>query len=465
MFRFIIRLIITFVVGKPLMAFSGDAQQIYIEDQSGIHAFGFSFVDGYGETRTTRDFPSEKNGNFPIYKIQSREPIVILFSRGDFGGSPVLLEPGDSCIVRNQGRAFFFQGNKPHDQLNFMLTIEKKTGLFKPNFPPFNANLKVMMALEDYMQRMDSARILLDEVLSSASVSQASKNIVVELMRYKVLGGLLFPFYRRPDGYDFNSLPKDYFELLQSRLQSPFNDSLLFLNYYKVFLWNYCKYLTFNNLRTSAEFSSMFENARTKFTGSSRDYIMFYVLKHYLKAGERNEAIVEVFFRECKTEMYKTYIRNEILEKLQGKALSDLGSTKLTDQSGNLVTWSSIMNASRGKMVYVDCWASWCTPCIAEFPHLQKAAAGVSKDSVEFIMISIDIDFNKWTAALKKYELQSTTSKHFLLDPQSPLAKRLGLPPIPRYMLFDREGNVSFWEAPRPSSPSSPGFFKDIVRQ
>lgn len=44
----------------------------------------------------------------------------------------------------------------------------------------------------------------------------------------------------------------------------------------------------------------------------------------------------------------------------------------------------------RGKVVLVNLWASWCPPCVAEMPGLQKLYNQVDKQKVAFVMISLD---------------------------------------------------------------------------
>ncbi|WP_426489611.1 TlpA family protein disulfide reductase [Hymenobacter sp. 102] len=44
----------------------------------------------------------------------------------------------------------------------------------------------------------------------------------------------------------------------------------------------------------------------------------------------------------------------------------------------------------RGKAVLVNLWASWCPPCVAEMPGLQRLYERVDKDKVAFVLISLD---------------------------------------------------------------------------
>ena len=52
----------------------------------------------------------------------------------------------------------------------------------------------------------------------------------------------------------------------------------------------------------------------------------------------------------------------------------------------------------KGKYVYIDVWATWCGPCLAEIPHLKKVEAAYHDKNIVFLSISIDVkkDYEKW---------------------------------------------------------------------
>lgn len=52
--------------------------------------------------------------------------------------------------------------------------------------------------------------------------------------------------------------------------------------------------------------------------------------------------------------------------------------------------YDSLLATSRGKVLLVNVWATWCAPCVEEFPDLVKAANAVDTSRVNFVGISID---------------------------------------------------------------------------
>ncbi|UXP32221.1 TlpA family protein disulfide reductase [Reichenbachiella agarivorans] len=62
----------------------------------------------------------------------------------------------------------------------------------------------------------------------------------------------------------------------------------------------------------------------------------------------------------------------------------------LMDESGQQVDFSSF----RGKTVFLNFWATWCPPCIAEMPDINALHDEVKGKNIDFVMISLDDDFN-----------------------------------------------------------------------
>ena len=66
-------------------------------------------------------------------------------------------------------------------------------------------------------------------------------------------------------------------------------------------------------------------------------------------------------------------------------------SMKLINSKGEQVA----MEELRGKVIFMNIWATWCPPCIAEMPGINKLYKDVDKENVVFIMLSVDQDFQK----------------------------------------------------------------------
>ncbi|PKD16264.1 thioredoxin [Salegentibacter salinarum] len=66
-------------------------------------------------------------------------------------------------------------------------------------------------------------------------------------------------------------------------------------------------------------------------------------------------------------------------------------SMKLIDSKGENVA----MEELKGKVIFINVWATWCPPCVAEMPGINKLFQDIDKDKTAFIMLSVDQDFQK----------------------------------------------------------------------
>ncbi len=119
----------------------------------------------------------------------------------------------------------------------------------------------------------------------------------------------------------------------------------------------------------------------------------------------------------------------------------------MTDKKGKVFRLSDF----RGKAVYIDVWATWCGPCCAEIPYMEKLAAHYAKNKdIELISISLDEDHAKWE---KKLAEDKPEWKQYICPDAftSELCKNYDINAIPRFLFFDKDGKVISLDAPRPS--------------
>ncbi len=108
----------------------------------------------------------------------------------------------------------------------------------------------------------------------------------------------------------------------------------------------------------------------------------------------------------------------------------------------------------RGKYVYIDVWATWCAPCKAEIPSLQKVEHDYAGKNIQFVSLSVDrmADKSKWEKYVKENKLggiQLMADKDF----SSEFIKKFNIAAIPRFILIDPQGKVVAGDALRPSDP------------
>jgi len=105
----------------------------------------------------------------------------------------------------------------------------------------------------------------------------------------------------------------------------------------------------------------------------------------------------------------------------------------------------------RGKVLYIDCWATWCGPCCKEIPFLEKRVEEYKdNDKVRFISISMDSNKQAWMNKLDKDKPQW---EQFIVSKEEhkALSKAYGISGIPRFLVINANGTIANGDAFRPS--------------
>lgn len=92
----------------------------------------------------------------------------------------------------------------------------------------------------------------------------------------------------------------------------------------------------------------------------------------------------------------------------------------------------------RGKVVYVDFWASWCGPCRQSLPLLTKLRTEMKKQPFEVLAINLDEE----TAAAKGFLREYPVNYPVLLDPEGQVASQYQLPGMPTSFILDKRGRI-----------------------
>src|SRR5690606_5039902 len=133
---------------------------------------------------------------------------------------------------------------------------------------------------------------------------------------------------------------------------------------------------------------------------------------------------------------------------LMKKALSqEAPEFELKDVDGNTVRLADL----RGKVVVLDFWATWCGPCKASFPAMQKAVDKYADDpNVMFLFVHTWDRVNDPTKDAKDYVVSNNYSFEVLMDlrdvetRESAVAKAYGVRGIPTKVIIDPKGQIRF---------------------
>ena len=131
--------------------------------------------------------------------------------------------------------------------------------------------------------------------------------------------------------------------------------------------------------------------------------------------------------------------------------LVDLNEEKNASKSLN-----DILKKYKGKVIYLDFWASWCGPCKREMPYSTQLKQKYDGKDVAFVYISTDKNAAKWELMIEEMGL---VGDHYRASDKvkREIVEQFNLQYIPRYVLINKDGKVVDDNAKRPSDPMVSG--------
>lgn len=239
------------------------------------------------------------------------------------------------------------------------------------------------------------------------------------------------------------------------------NNEILYKNsrYYKTMIGYRIDYLTYlpenQKLRDSLKNDYIIKlNISKNLITNSRikeDFAYNYTIGTIKRAKDPAEitTIYQSFIDNAKNEKYKLEVKNTFQNLISTLAKAIAPDFNYTNPEGKMVSLKSL----RGKYVYIDVWATWCAPCVAEIPSLKKLETYYKDKNIHFVSISVDGKQQKkeWLNFVEKNNLkgiQLMADNDFKSD----FIKKFGISSIPRFILIGPDGVIIDNNAKRPSN-------------
>lgn len=178
-----------------------------------------------------------------------------------------------------------------------------------------------------------------------------------------------------------------------------------------------------------------------------KEELLYYVGKWELSYTKKLDSV----FNQIKSMLTNKKYLSEIEEKYNKLKKIEKGATspifELKDINGKSIS----LNDLKGKLVYIDIWATWCLPCVKEIPNLKKLEEHFKNNEIYFVSICMNDYKERWEKMVKEKKLGGI--QLFAPDDKIPFFEDYSVQGIPRFILIDKNGKIIDGNAKRPSNP------------
>jgi thiol-disulfide isomerase/thioredoxin len=179
-----------------------------------------------------------------------------------------------------------------------------------------------------------------------------------------------------------------------------------------------------------------------------KDYFLFrHVMTNLQFNGLKSAKLsIDKFHAENQSPKLVTKLEKELKKWEAIMPGMEIPDFTFEDISGEMVQLSDL----KGTLVYIDIWATWCKPCIAEHPYWDQLKEEYDSKPVSFLTISIDDSKESW---IKMVQDKNMGGLQWLADNawKSEITQHFMVNSIPRFILLDQKGEIIDPTAERPS--------------
>lgn len=116
----------------------------------------------------------------------------------------------------------------------------------------------------------------------------------------------------------------------------------------------------------------------------------------------------------------------------------------------NYTNLDALFSQFRGKVIYIDFWASWCRPCLEEMPYSRKLQQQFEGEDLIFLYLAYRDREASWRS---KMEALKMPGYHFFLDTRltAEARQKFGITAIPHFAMIGKDGKIAYVQALPPS--------------
>lgn len=299
---------------------------------------------------------------------------------------------------------------------------------------------------------VENYQIKLDSLFNEAVLSETYFKYYKYQLERKKIGSSI-------SGYKYSDVKNN--KEMESAFLGSFNDTLInYISYARMvnsYLFELeCNkegiriYKSINSINpdTKQVFDSI--SIHSEITLETKNLLLFYCLENIIEnfSGEEIDTYLKKY-----TELTQDSIKTNYLISRYNLDFKTCNDLLLVDENDTLITFDKLLQQHKGKLLYIDFWASWCAPCQQSMPDATILREEYKNKNIVFIYLAKDDEKNAWKKAVKKLETNYLGENYFVVNSKvSKMINDLEISSIPRYMIYDNKGILVYKNAPEPGS-------------
>jgi thiol-disulfide isomerase/thioredoxin len=407
---------------------------------------GKILVSGY-----VKDFDHEKGENTVVFLINSAVNGVIkktemIGSRGNFRFETVVPGPLDVSIqYAGKTAELFF---RPGDSLKIELGEFPFINIIGGNLAAENGMIQDFLAQRtlgrDYKKPESGSSPLFDAWAADHIKYEVFSKLVQHYNDPSLQGDSISSFLAN---YDMNRLP------VLSVQYSQFLSGLYRYFTHKAEAGRSALFAQYARERNFIGLGGLFsEHIKNKTSGVTRELLLTMLFMDALNGQQLKE------FKALwnSDPVLNSYLKSKIIEKsveleryLENQQIKDGTVLAQVDQAKDESVLDSVVRRFSGKVIYVDFWAPWCSPCMAAMPASSEVQRYYKDKDIVFVFFANRCSEESWKATVANKELRGI---HYKLnnDQYNVLASKFNINGIPHYLIINKDGKLVNSNAPGP---------------
>lgn len=418
-----------------------------------------------GSKRYNEPLEVDPAGNFS-FKLKSNIPLdAYILDRKSLANINFIYHPGDSIYVEFSPKkhnlevlkTVLFKGDRQQTNnllIDFQVLREKNNlGYGAIQGTPNNEDVK------SFLLKMDSIKLKQHELIK---LFKSKNRLDAETERW-INSFAYQTYYHFLDNYDdghVKNLPNDYYN---------YNDDLPKITKSDIVSWENLKERIrhYSRNKVGPDIRSKFSNiAENKVDVKINiDSLIIKFIRDYTNNDLLNQLLISNYYTsQFNQKIVKGYENNQdlintivkvpiIKENLNNYYKETLALINKPEIYTNEVllrmkdtpiekTFSKILSENKGKVIYIDIWATWCGPCIKAMPDSKKLMEKLKEKNVSFVYICIESKEYLWKRFVSEFDLGG--GQHYLMDTnQSEFFRTtMDVQGIPEYFIIDKLGNI-----------------------